>query len=80
MKISMLRGSNDKKSFKIFENFGAEIQEVEDLEKTDEKLKELIKNDYRTIIMTNEVASFSEDIMKKYNRSDYIKIIIAPPK
>lgn len=80
MKISWLKGSNDRKSFKMFESFGAEVQQIDDLEKTDEKIKELIKNNYTTIIMTNEVASFSENIIKKYSKTNDVKIIIAPPK
>lgn len=80
MKVTLLKGSNDKKSFKIFENFGAEVQKIDDLEKTDDKIKELIRNNYTTIIMTNEVAGFSESIIKKYSKTNDIKIIIAPPK
>lgn len=33
-----------------------------------------------TIIVTNEVAGFSEDIIKKYNKNKSINIIIAPNK
>ncbi len=80
MKITLLKSSNDKKSFKIFENFGAEVHKLDDLEKTDDKIKELVRNNYRTIIITNEVASFSESIIKKYSKTNEIKIIIAPPK
>lgn len=80
MQFTFLRGSNDNKSFKIFENFGADVYKIEDLEKTDEKIKELIKKDYTTIIITNEVAGFSESIIKKYNKTNDVKIIIAPPK
>lgn len=80
MKISWLKDSNDRKSFKVFESFGAEIQQIDDLEKTDEKIRELIKNNYTTIIMTNEVAGFSENIIKKYSKTNDVKIIIAPPK
>ena len=80
MKISWLKGENDKKSFKIFESFGADVQHIDDLEETDEKIRELINNNYTTIIVTNEVASFSENIIKKYSKRNDIKIIIAPPK
>ena len=80
MNFVMLKGSNDKKSFKLFKTLGAQVEEIEDLEKTDEKIKELVYKNYRTIIMTNEVAGFSESIIKKYNKTDDIKIIIAPPK
>jgi len=80
MKLTLLKAESDKKSFKMLEALGAEVQTIEDLETTDEAIKKLIKNDYSTIIVTNEVASFSEDIMKKYRREPDIKIIIAPPK
>ena len=80
MEITFLKGSNDKKSFKMFEKLGAEIYKVDDLEKTDDKIKELVNKNYTTIIMTNEVASFSESIIKKYRKSEDIKIIITPQK
>ena len=80
MSITWLKGSNDKKSFKIFESFGADVQKIDDLEKTDEKIRDLIRHNCNTIIMTNEVASFSESNKKKYGKRDDIKIVIAPPK
>ena len=80
MSISWLKASSDRKSFKIFESFGMDVYKINDLEKTDDKIKELIKNDYRTIIMTNEVASFSQSIIKKYNRTKDIKIVITSTK
>ena len=80
MKVTLLKWSNDKKSFNIFEKLGAEVYKIDDLEKTDDKIKELIDKDYTTIIMTNEVASFSESIIKKYSKTNEIKIIIAPTK
>ena len=51
-----------------------------DLEKTDNKIKELIDRRYDTIIMTNELASFSGDIIKKYSKDRNISIIIAQDK
>ena len=80
MRIALLKASNDSKSFKMFEVLGANISKIDDLEKTDDKIKELIKNDYRTIIMTNEVASFYQSIIKKYNRTKDIKIVITSTK
>ena len=80
MKTVFLKSYKDKKSFKIFESFGAEAREIEDLERTDETIKSLVQNNYKTIVMTSEVAGFSESIIKKYNKRDDIKIIIAPPK
>ena len=69
MKISWVKYKNDKKSFKIPENLGFDVFKIEDLDDTDNKLKNLIKENYRTIIISNEVASFSEDLIKKYMRS-----------
>lgn len=80
MNFVLLKGSNDSKSFRMFELLGANIEKIEDLEKTDDKIKELINKNYRTIIMTNEVAGFSESIIKKYNKTNDVRIIIAPPK
>ena len=37
----------------------------------------LIKKEYDTIIITNELAGFSEDIIKKYAKNKKIKIIIS---
>ena len=78
--MSWIKSSNDKNSFKIFKNLGMDVYDIYDLEKTDDKIKELVDKNYTTIILTNEVASFSEDIIKKYNKKDNINIIIAPPK
>ncbi len=33
-----------------------------------------------TIVITSEVAGFSEDIIKKYHKNEDIRIIIAPNK
>jgi hypothetical protein len=78
MSISWLKASNDRKSFKIFESFGMDVYKINDLEKTDEKIRELVDKNYTTIVISNEVASFSEDIIKKYNRIENVNIIIAP--
>lgn len=80
MGISWLKYSKDKKSFKIFKAFGMDVFEIEDLDKTDEKIEELIKQKYNTIVISSQVASFSQDIIKKYNKKDNINIIIAPGK
>lgn len=80
MKISWIKAKNDDKSFRLFKNMGFDVTEVEDLEKTDEAIRELIGKHRDTIVLTNEVASFSEDIIKKYDKNDNINIIIAPNK
>lgn len=80
MQISWLRASNDNESFRLFKNLGMDVYDIDDLEKTDEKIKELVEQKYRTIVISNEVASFSEDIIKKYTKTKDINIIIAPGK
>lgn len=78
MSISWIKSSKDKKSFKVFKTLGMDVYEIDDLEKTDEKLRELVQHKYDTIVVSNEVASFSQDIIKKYRNTQDINIIIAP--
>ena len=78
MAISWIKSSNDKKSFKVFKSLGMDVYEIDDLEKTDEKIKELVEQKYDTIVISNELAGFSSDIVKKYTKTDDINIIIAP--
>ena len=78
MAISWIKSSDDKKSFKVFKSLGMDVYEIDDLEKTDEKIKELVEQKYDTIVISNEVASFSADIVKKYRKAEDINIIIAP--
>ena len=77
MKVSWIRYKDDD-SFRIFKNLGLDVYDIEDEDKVDEKLKELINNNYQTIVLSNEIASFSEDIIKKYRKQEDIRIIIAP--
>ena len=70
MKITWIKSSKDTKSFKFFELLGA----------VDDKINELVKNDYTTIVLTNEVAGCSESIIKKYRKDSNVKIIIAVEK
>lgn len=80
MKISWLKLKEDNNSFRIFKNIGFDVYDVEDAEDTDKKIQELVDNHYKTIVLTNELAGFSEDIIKKYNKSQNINIIIANSK
>ena len=80
MKISWLKYEKDDKSFKIPEKLGFDVLKLKDPESTDNIIEELIHKRYDTIILTNELAGFSEDIIKKYSRDRYISIIIAIDK
>lgn len=80
MKVSWIKYEKDKESFKIPEALGFDVFKLEDPEQTDEKIKELMRQDYKMVVVSNEIASFSEDIIKKYNRDKNINIIIASSK
>jgi len=78
LKISLLKSETDKNKFKFFENLGFDVYKIKDLEETDLKIDELIKKNYNTIVISNELASFSEDIIRKYSKRHNINIIITP--
>ena len=80
MKISWLKYEKDKDSFKLPEALGLDEYKIPDLEDSDKKIEELINNEYKTIIISNDVASFSEDIIKKYDKDNNVKIIISIDK
>ena len=80
MKISWIKYDQDKKSFRLPEALGFDVFYLSDLEQKNKKMKELIKNNYDTIVISNEVAGFSEDIIKKYQKSKNIKIVISLDK
>lgn len=78
LRISCIKYSKDNNSFSFLKAIGAKIIELDDLERTDEQLEKLVNDKYKTIFISNEVACFSEDIIKKYSKSEEIKIIITP--
>lgn len=80
MKLSWVKYEKDTKSFKLPEALGFDVFKLQDLEQTDNTIKKLIKQNYNTIIISNEVAGFSEDIIKKYQKDKEIKIVISLDK
>lgn len=78
MKVSWIKGESDEKNFKFVEKLGMDVYRLPNLEDTDNKLAELIKQNYNTIILSNEAASFSQDIITKYSSKKDINIIISP--
>ena len=76
MKISWIKYEKDNRNFNIPERLGFDVFKLSNPENTDKKINELINNNYDTIFITNEIASFSEDIIKKYRKDEKIKIII----
>ncbi len=80
MKVSWIKYEKDNRSFRLPQALGFDVFSLSDLEKTDETMKNLIKQNYDTIIISNEVAGFSEDIIKKYKKNKDIKIVISLDK
>lgn len=78
MKVSWLRGKDDNQSFKMLKNLGFEVYNVDEPEDTDKKIEELVQNNYKIIILSNEIASFSSDIITKYSNQDEVSIVITP--
>lgn len=80
MKISWIKYEKDNKNYIMPERLGFDVFKLNNPEETDKKIEELIKDKYNTIFITNEIASFSNDIIKKYSKDDKIKIIITKTK
>lgn len=80
MKISWIKQEKDNKNFIIAERLGMDVEHLKNPEEVDKKMEELVKKNYDTIILSSEIAGFSEDIIKKYNKNNDIKIIISTTK
>ena len=80
MKMSWIKYEKDAKSFRLPEALGFDVFKLQDLEQTDNTIKNLIHQKYDNIILSNEVAGFSEDIIKKYQKDKEIKIVISLDK
>lgn len=76
LKISWIRAETDNKNFIIPEKLGFNVVDIDRQETIDKQIEKLIKKKYDTIIITNELAGFSEDIIKKYSKDKTVKIII----
>ncbi len=77
MKVSWIKYEKDQESFRLPQALGLEVITLKDLEQTDETMRKLIQKHYDTIILSNEVAGFSEDIIKKYQKDKDVKIVIS---
>ena len=80
MKISWIKNENDNKNFQIAERLCMDVYRLKNPEQVDETMKEILKQDCNTIILSNEMAGFSEDIIKKYGDNKDVNIIISPRK
>ena len=80
MKMVWIKEENDNKNFMIAERLGMNVYRLHNPEEVDEKIKEVVNRDYNTIILSNEIAGFSEDIIKKYQKNNNVNIFISPRK
>lgn len=79
MKMSFIKYEKEN-NYQIPKIFGMNIEEIAEPEKIDEKIEELKKMKYTTIVISNELASFSEKIINKYKYDNTLNIIITPAK
>ena len=68
MKVSWIKSKEDKSSFKVPD------------EKIDDTIDNLILNKYNTIVISNELAGFSQKINNEYLKMKNIDIIISKDK
>ena len=80
MKVSFLKYKDDTSSYKIPKGLGMDVFEIENPEQIDNKLEELKNNNYTTIFIPSELASFSERIINSYKYSSQLNIVITPSK
>lgn len=80
LKISCIKSNKDKKSFKFAELLGIDVYSIERLDDVDNVLDELVNNKCKTIFISNELAGFSQKIMKEYYNDKDVNIIISKSK
>ena len=80
MNISLIKSSKDTESFSIAKGLGFKVIELENCEEVDKQINKLIENKYNNIILTSEVAGFSENIIKKYKNDEKVNIFITKNK
>lgn len=80
MKISWIKQEKDNQNFRVAERLGMEVHRLNNPEEVDKTMEELVNQNYRTIVLSNEIAGFSEDIIKKYQKNKDVNIIISPRK
>lgn len=78
--ICLIKFSNDTESFNFAKSIGMNVIELHENENVDSAIKNLVQSNCTNIVLSSEVAGFSEDIIKKYNKNSKVNIYIAPSK
>lgn len=79
MRVSFIKYEKEK-NYQIPKLLGMNIEEIKRPDQIDEKIEQLKKDKYTTIVIPNELASFSENIINKYKYDNTLNIIITPTK
>ena len=80
MRVSWIKYEKDNKNFKLAEGFGMNVYKIHNPEDIDKTIENLIDENCKIIVLSNEIAGFSEDIIKKYQKRSDINIIISSKK
>ena len=80
MKISWIKQEDDNRNFAIAERLGLGVYRLNNPEDVDKKMQDLVNQNCKTIVLSNDIAGFSEDIIKKYRTDKNVNIIISPRK
>ncbi len=80
MKMIFLKCKDDTKNYRMLKGFGFDVFEIDSPEQIDNKIEELKKNNYTTIFIPDELASFSEKLTENYKNDNQLNIVITPGK
>ena len=78
MKVSFLKYYKDSDSFLLLKRLGFNVVDIEKPENVDEVIEDLKQKNYTTIVLQDELASFSEGIINKYSTDTEFNIVIIP--
>ena len=79
--ILWIKDKEDNKNFLMPERLGMKVERLENTEKIDKQVGELIEKEQATAyIITPEIAELCENCLEKYKKDENINIIITPKK
>ncbi len=78
MKISLITDKNENKKHIMAQIFGLDVYELDNPEKIDTKIEQLKNQKYNVIFISDELAGFSQDVIRKYNYDNNLRIVIMP--
>lgn len=76
MKVSWIKSDKDTRNFKIPEILGFDVFSLKNNDEIDSKIDELIANKYNTIVISKDLAGFSQKINSEYINNKKVDIII----